>query len=395
MDLEVGDFYVVDYNIAGELFHERLVTGVAVDRSRAAVLTPDGDHYIEPCTVASDDIAEVRRLDGQGGTPSRWGRKAYYRFWQLPTKAEFEALVVEAAALLFLAVPEPSRFAPKLAVGNCVGGVAGLAWAVGAPRAAPVDAVVPAGLPGGAPGLPAPAAAAGGDDGLAALRDALGAGLPRIGGERARDDDGYVTPGRPTRDARVLPLRNDEAGQRHREFRAVVPLLSEDDCADWPVRGPRTARWCARHMLEHAGSPIAWHTKWVHEAKLQPDHPSAVSHETACRLLQVLGCYDQVDISNSAGAEIIARQIQLLEEKHRDCGGGGGKGGDSSGASMDSHLYMGSSSSRGGLCVCPLLSDWIADELRRESAVMKERRKAREERSANRPPKKGGKDGDG
>jgi hypothetical protein len=36
---------------------------------------------------------------------------------------------------------------------------------------------------------------------------------------------------------------------------------------------------------------------------------------------------------------------------------------------------------RGNLCVCPALQDWISEELRKESAVLKERRKAREERS--------------
>ena len=70
MDLQVGDVYVVDYNLPGELFHERLVTGVSDDKHVAAILTPDFDHYLEPCSVRSDDVAEVKLLDGQGGIPS-------------------------------------------------------------------------------------------------------------------------------------------------------------------------------------------------------------------------------------------------------------------------------------------------------------------------------------
>ena len=53
---------------------------------------------------------------------------------------------------------------------------------------------------------------------------------------------------------------------------------------------------------------------------------------------------------------------------------------------QEAHLYAGSSS-RAGLCISPELSEWVADEMRKESAVMKERRKAREERALSKPKK--------
>jgi hypothetical protein len=204
---------------------------------------------------------------------------------------------------------------------------------------------------------------------------------------------GYVTPrddaDRAARaDPRVLLLKNDGSGQRHRDFRETVPLLQEGETQQWPVRGPRTAKWVLRHMADHAGTPIAWHTKWLHETRLEADPPSVVAHETACRLLHVMTCFDELDASNCAVGEIIARQVQLVEEKHRDAGSKKTQG-DS--ASSDSHLYLGTTSTRGGLCICPALQDWISDELRREASVMKERRKAREEREIARP-KKGPKD---
>jgi hypothetical protein len=43
---------------------------------------------------------------------------------------------------------------------------------------------------------------------------------------------------------------------------------------------------------------------------------------------------------------------------------------------------------RGSLCICPELSAWIAGELSKESAVMKEKRKAREERALQKPTSK-------
>jgi hypothetical protein len=126
-----------------------------------------------------------------------------------------------------------------------------------------------------------------------------------------------------------------------------------------------------------AGTPIAWLTKWLPEKRLEVDHPCVVSHETVCRLLLVTTCFDQLDASNCAGGEIFVRQVQLVEEKYPDAGSKKAQG-DS--ASLDSHLYLGTMSTPGGLCICPALKFWISDERRREASVMRERCKAREER---------------
>ena len=58
----------------------------------------------------------------------------------------------------------------------------------------------------------------------------------------------------------------------------------------------------------------------------------------------------------------------------------------------DEFLYMGTAETRGLLMVAPDLQSHISDELHRESAVLKERRKLREERLAARglPPAGGG-----
>ena len=46
--LNPGQFYVVDFNIDEELYHERLVLCMNLANDQCAVLTPDGDSYIEP-----------------------------------------------------------------------------------------------------------------------------------------------------------------------------------------------------------------------------------------------------------------------------------------------------------------------------------------------------------
>ena len=54
---------------------------------------------------------------------------------------------------------------------------------------------------------------------------------------------------------------------------------------------------------------------------------------------------------------------------------------------------MGVGGSRGLTVVCPDLRGWIAEELRKESSVLKERRKAREEREAVHGGGQGGRKG--
>eukprot|EP00973_Karenia_brevis_P012187 1654947-Karenia_brevis.AAC.1 len=57
-------------------------------------------------------------------------------------------------------------------------------------------------------------------------------------------------------------------------------------------------------------------------------------------------CYDQLDITNLASAELICRQIQLIEYKYQDR-----LPISSSSTDADAHLFMGQGSTRGGAYV--------------------------------------------
>jgi hypothetical protein len=88
-----------------------------------------------------------------------------------------------------------------------------------------------------------------------------------------------------------------------------------------------------------------------------------------------MATYDQLDTTNLASAELIARAIQRIEEKHKmklaavdDAG--------------ESAFFMGAAGgSRVGSVVSPKLTEWVGSEMHKEAAVAKERRKAREERT--------------
>jgi hypothetical protein len=93
-----------------------------------------------------------------------------------------------------------------------------------------------------------------------------------------------------------------------------------------------------------------------------------------------------MNVASCACFEIICRQLQICEDKlaHKFED-------NSSELSSDYHLMSGSKL-RAQLCISPELRAWTASETAKESAVLKERRKPREERTlAN--PKRGARGG--
>ena len=103
-----------------------------------------------------------------------------------------------------------------------------------------------------------------------------------------------------------------------------------------------------------------------------------MEHEAWSKVLQAMVTYDQLDTTNLASAEMVVRALQRIEEKHKfkltssdDAGEGA--------------LFMGSSGgTRVGSIIAPKLTEWVGAEMQKEALVVKERRKAREERALSR-----------
>ena len=100
--------------------------------------------------------------------------------------------------------------------------------------------------------------------------------------------------------------------------------------------------------------------------------------------LELALCVDQVDASNLACCEVLARHIQFVEhevkkkaESRRDADG--------------SEYFLGRTKRTGGALISPALLQWVATRASQEAAVMKETRKAAEERSLARKAGKGDK----
>ena len=80
--------------------------------------------------------------------------------------------------------------------------------------------------------------------------------------------------------------------------------------------------------------------------------------------------------------ESVARQLQLREERRRDRALGFRK--DDASRREEERCFMGMATARGPMAA-PALSTWISEQIARENAVAKERRKAREERQLAKP----------
>jgi len=223
----------------------------------------------------------------------------------------------------------------------------------------------------------APAAESGG---LAELAAALGtpavAGLPipPAGGSGG--------------DVRILGIHHDQQGQRSQDFAAAVLSSREMIFPDWPVRGPRTTDWELNHIRRNCGGPLAWHTKWRMEWKLDTVSDCCRYREFFCGVLETMVCYDQTKEPNLAAADLVCGQLQLIEEQQYEdsVAAGAEKEGKTNKvvAGTETYIVMGTQATRSVVCVFPALTEWLAGQLRAEAAVAKERREAREERASRR-----------
>eukprot|EP00929_Paragymnodinium_shiwhaense_P082172 TRINITY_DN43221_c0_g3_i1.p1 TRINITY_DN43221_c0_g3~~TRINITY_DN43221_c0_g3_i1.p1 ORF type:complete len:428 (+),score=66.73 TRINITY_DN43221_c0_g3_i1:361-1644(+) len=189
-------------------------------------------------------------------------------------------------------------------------------------------------------------------------------------------------------DRRTLPIIRDGGGKQWREFKDAVDHMDSSDLDDWQIGGPRTTHWVLRHMYRYGGTPMSFFQRWLSEVRLDMNTTGVAELMGWCKFFETAACFDQLNLSNLCAAELGARRIQMICErwKHKLASGVSASGGSDL---DDVHLILGTSETRGNLCLCPQLQTWIGEELSKEAVAAKERRKAREERNlAAKPPDK-------
>jgi len=212
------------------------------------------------------------------------------------------------------------------------------------------------------------AEAGAGESGLAAFRAALAA---RRGGstsdpvavERAVGSE--IT----SSDARTLPILVDRTGERWRDFANVVTKVQFSEVDNWPLEGPRTSLWVIKFVARNGGSFQGRHTKWVSENRLERSDPLVQEHDTISEVMDWLCCVDQLDVSNLVGAESLLRKYQLIEEIKTTKEEPG----------TEEHAYFkGKIKTLHGACICPELSSWVAERIKSDNEILKQRSRATE-----------------
>ena len=197
----------------------------------------------------------------------------------------------------------------------------------------------------------------------------------------------------PVDDARTLSLDLGVGGRRRRQWRDICVQFSPETFADWPVQGPRTTAWCCEFINRRGGGPLDHHRWWLGSMRLGADAWGVSEHEHGLRALDHYGCYDCLDLTHSAGVELMLRRVQMVEYAYMRDGAassagqgeagkknkGGGKGGRGAGFFDESSVFSGTHRDSGEFMVCPELLDYVSKEVERDASVMKQVRKAREE----------------
>ena len=199
-------------------------------------------------------------------------------------------------------------------------------------------------------------------------------------------------------DARLCNLVVIGDSRRKCDWRDVTPLFSEIAFSDWPIAGPRTVLWCCKFLNRRNGGPMDHHRWFVNVHGLHKDSWGVEAHEVALKTLEHAGTYDGVDVPNLASLELMMRKAQLCEYVYMqdsdtkvDSGGKNNKGGNSGGGRTsgllkvgfldEAAVFAGAHRDSGDAMVCPLLLEYVAREVERDASVLKQVRKARDERA--------------
>ena len=116
------------------------------------------------------------------------------------------------------------------------------------------------------------------------------------------------------------------------------------------------------------------HNKWVAECGIKHTDRLCYEHEVLSKAIDVSMVWDSSNVMNLWAFELLLRRVQLLEFAVSE---------DPQNPSYDgANHFMGSYDSAGGGYIAPSLQTYVAAELGKSTAILKEKRKARESKLA-------------
>ena len=388
MALQEGTRVFVCYDLPPPaLWHERFILArCACGQGYHIVLTPDRDVYPEQISLENSDLAGFRIGVGNA-LPYGLDQTNTYRIRDLPVGGEMAQFRMDARhAANAMAVIPGVRVAqaggviagPLAQPGAVAGEDEGSKWLVVETEGGRVrgDAVTLDGseVIHGNIGLKAH------EGKFYAIRQVASAEISKYAGKEAAAD------------ARLLGVTFQEKSRIERLWRDVAGEMTQETFEDWNVPGPRTAHWCSQFLNRRNGGPTEHHRYWVSHNGLTADMWGVVEHENLMKMLDKMGRFDGLDLSNLTCAELAFRRLQLIEYFYSDKGPGSGKGSGKNKEKDKKHedlsykaeaaIFTGTHREYGDLMVAPDLLEYVSKEVERDAAVLKQVRKAREERAA-------------
>ena len=179
--------------------------------------------------------------------------------------------------------------------------------------------------------------------------------------------------------------------------------MVENSIPGWLLDGPRTMLWCAQFIDRKRGGPVEHYNSFVSFYHLTKDDYGVAHYENIMKMIEHLACWDQVNLPDLVGVELAIRQAQLYEyiysmefEAQQSKGsnkdgseGDGKKKGRGRGGGLhrfgivdEAAVFTGAAKEDGRSMICPLLLGHVSKQVERDAGIMKQVRKAREERRA-------------
>ena len=173
----------------------------------------------------------------------------------------------------------------------------------------------------------------------------------------------------PPSDERVLPIES-QSGERWRSWDSVLRTATGPKDPQWGahLRGSATAMETFRGYRA-AGGPLGHHREWL-KCVGNVGRPHAHEHYALSAVLEMLACFDQVNVGSLMGIELLMRRLQLLESAYET-----GKGKPDFGHSAD---VMGFLSRESGAVISGTLEAEITERLKTRAEIAKQLSKARE-----------------
>ena len=188
----------------------------------------------------------------------------------------------------------------------------------------------------------------------------------------------------PGRDLRLAGLKRDSQGKRRALLREMRNLFRSTKFDDWPFRGPKALEEMLDALISGGVELFQAAAGFLRDSGLSAK--SAIAHELRhlfCTL-HLLCCYDQLDLSNSAGAEYLARRILCIQRAVR-------RSPTAPDFSGQEHFMSSAFDENGGIIVSNF-EKHVAEEERAKAQVLKQNRLWHEEQSHAEKAAKGGKD---